>query len=148
MKTLILYNGSKWAGEGPDPLQFLEARLVQHPLDPHFASDASDVINKVQETEWIGGKVPEEYQDYSYYFFGNFWDLSAAFRVFTNDPAVIGALITAIERNIASPGFQHAKAQQEEAEQERKQYWQRKFQAERAERIKTARKTLQEAGQL
>jgi hypothetical protein len=94
MTTNILWNGSKWAGQEPDPLPVLLQRLAETPLHPMF----------------------EEYGDFVQFttdggcrFWGNFWLISAAFCIETDDPDTVSALADAIRENRASLAFKEAR---------------------------------------
>lgn len=89
-KTKILSNGSKWAGQKPDPLNILFEVLKSHSLDPRF-----EIINGGYESKVTCRNSPTN----SINFFGNFCDISHVFSVITNDPELIKKLGTAINNN-------------------------------------------------
>lgn len=110
-ETLILANGSKWAGDSPDGIHKLLDVLEKETLDPSFEKyhcynhypyrldaklNVDDKGSKIYP--WIGAPM----------FFGNFRNVSHVFRIVTKDPAVIKALTDAINRNMESEAYQKA----------------------------------------
>jgi hypothetical protein len=105
-KTIITSNGSKWAGDPPDPIEKLYDRLKTETLDPRF----------------------ERYGDFCYWptpeelpgppimlrFWGNFYTYSHAFQIDTNDPKVIERLTDLIQANKSTPGYAKAKRENKE----------------------------------
>ncbi len=73
MTTNIQSNGSKWAGQAPDPIEALIDRLATYTL--------ADFSSWTQNTETR-----------HHCFFGNFDGVSAVFSIDTDEPAVIEAL--------------------------------------------------------
>lgn len=84
MSTEILSNGSKWAGQSPDPIEALLARLESETLDPRF--------------EHYGGFV-DTLDDGRTTFFGNFGTYSHVFNIITDDEDVVRELTAAIRAN-------------------------------------------------
>lgn len=91
--TEVCSNASTWAGQGPAPLSMLVERLSAHPLDrTHFSRFAFQLKEK--------DLVPAHARLIGWWeFFGNFFDYSHVFRIYTNDPHVIEQLRSAIRSN-------------------------------------------------
>jgi len=125
-RICIESNGSKFAGDPPDPLSMLFARLEQYPLDPTwedlggFACLAHGAIpyrgydergNRVtyyQDTGPIYKDAP-----YAVAISGSFYTLSAVFSIVTDDSEVVEALLEAIRANQQSPAYQKARMEVE-----------------------------------
>lgn len=93
MTTRILFNGSKWAGEEPDTLEQLEARLSTEPLDPkweHYGDFVELPGDDFSDHHGVPGGT---------LFSGNFLNLSATFSVLTNDADVIARLSMLVAAN-------------------------------------------------
>lgn len=97
MKTHIVYNGSKWAGQAPDPLEKLLEVLANEPLDPRFQNFHASIA-----TDTLFGAGGDGFTDM---FYGNFYRVSHGFSVLTNDPAVISTLIDACKLNTQSDAY-------------------------------------------
>ncbi|MFC6673999.1 pyruvate dehydrogenase [Marinobacterium aestuariivivens] len=106
-KTLILSNGSKWAGSSPDSIQILLDVLGKEVLDPMFeryhcyrAYPFSPLLktgrNEAMFTPWLGAKR----------FFGNFLTVSHVFNIISKDSEVIEALSDAIRKNMETEEYQ------------------------------------------
>ena len=89
MATTIRSNGSKWAGEQPDPLDALCQRLREHPLDPRFERYGNFISPAGRGAR----------------FHGNFLTVSAAFDVETDEPETIRALTALIRANQRRPDY-------------------------------------------
>lgn len=87
MSTIIEYNGSKWAGEGPDSLDLLYKRLAENVLMPSLGP-------------YSGKSLRHEGH---HHFFGNFVDVSATFSIHTTDLKLIEKLTKLIRENISTP---------------------------------------------
>lgn len=102
-KTNIMFNGSKWAGQPPDTLEKLLEVLATEPLDPRYKRFNAPVVR---------GDYPlgmsQDLEGFTHHFHGNFYRISHAFSVFTNDDSVIAALTEACEKNIASDAYKAA----------------------------------------
>ena len=102
-KTNIMFNGSKWAGQPPDTLEKLLEVLATEPLDPRYKRFNAPVFS---------GDYPlgmsQDLEGFTHHFHGNFYRISHAFSVFTNDDSVIAALTEACEKNIASDAYKAA----------------------------------------
>jgi len=116
MNTLIESNGSKWAGESPNPIEKLYANLQKYTLNPIYEDmlidKLSDIDEGLNDNGWLNGKRPEKYQGFTYDFSGNFYRLSANFKVVTCDPVVISTLIDLIKRNTATNDYKEIKEAQ------------------------------------
>lgn len=106
-QTLILSNGSKWAGQNPDDIQTLLDVLETDVLDPTFEqyhcyrpSPYSPLVRTGRNEEmfdpWLGAST----------FFGNFLTVSHVFNIITKDPGVVEALSEAIRKNMATDEYQ------------------------------------------
>lgn len=108
-KTLILTNGSKWAGDTPDDIQVLLEVLAKDVLDPSFEQYHCyepvpfDPLLKERGEEsarkylpWVGAAT----------FSGNFLTVSHVFHIITQDQQVIETLQEAIRRNLEKPEYQ------------------------------------------
>ena len=95
----IKSNGSKWLGEEPDTIDVLLEVLASRQLDDKFAPFFSDAD---APDFWCHNLNPYKGVKGIVHFFGNFATVSYVFSVFTNDPAVIGKLTAAIEKNLAA----------------------------------------------
>ena len=99
-KTLILTNGSKWAGDTPDDIQVLLEVLAKNVLDPSFEQYHCyepvpfDPLLKERGEEsarkylpWVGAAT----------FSGNFLTVSHVFHIITQDQQVIETLAKPLE---------------------------------------------------
>ena len=87
--TQIISNGSKWAGQAPDPIELLLERLSQYPLDPVF------LCNRGEGTPYQNATEGSDLVTFA----GNFTTFSGVFRIVTNDPALVAELTARIEAN-------------------------------------------------
>jgi len=94
MATTIHSNGSKWAGQAPDPIETLFERLKEHALDPMFEEYGCFAVN-------LGNGVVK--------FWGNFYELSAVFDIDTDDAELCHRLIAAIKANERTVAYRAAK---------------------------------------
>jgi len=112
-KTLILSNGSKWAGSVPDGLETLLEVLSKDVLDPKFEKyhcwrpyTYTPEVKGVETADylrpWVGAKT----------FFGNFLNLSHVFNIISVDPEVIGKLEQAIQKNVVRAEYQEEAAKE------------------------------------
>ncbi|GAI15735.1 unnamed protein product [marine sediment metagenome] len=83
MATTIISNGSKWAGEKPDNLKVLFARLKKYQLD------------KTYEPFIVVSKYKAGFVEFA----GNFMGISHVFNIFTDKPQTIKRLTKAINAN-------------------------------------------------
>lgn len=106
-KTLILSNGSKWAGQDPDSIQTLLDVLGDNVLDPMFEQyhcyrpyPFEPMVRTGRNGEmfqpWLGAAC----------FFGNFLTVSHVFNIITKDDGVVEALTEAIRKNMATEQYQ------------------------------------------
>lgn len=119
---VIESNGSKWAGQSPDPLQALFERLANHPLDPSF-EDCGNFVGPARTARHVRGYNEDgEFVDYyedtgplypmapsAVSFFGNFYTVSAVFNIDTDEPELIERLTAAIRANQGRADYQAAK---------------------------------------
>lgn len=70
----ITSNGSKWAGERPDPLPVLLRVLENYAADPRRSGSERSILDAVQ------------------HFRGNFLTLSHVFDITTDEPAIIAQI--------------------------------------------------------
>lgn len=99
--TIILSNGSKFAGEKPDPIEVLLERLEKHTLDPTFEKY---------------GNFAENIGRGAIHFHGNFVDYSHVFSIETNDPEMCAKLTAAIETNKSTSAYRAARIEKERTE--------------------------------
>lgn len=97
MTTIIRWNGSKWAGEAPDPIELLLERLATYTLTPSLA----------------GYGTQSAYDPTLTHFFGNFVEVSAGFGICTDDPDLIASLNRLIRANVQTPAYKDAKQEYE-----------------------------------
>ena len=115
-------NGSKWAGEEPEGVDYLLATLAETPLHPQFEA-YGDFVSPARRTTCERNDEGENvYTDDgplfadapdAVCFFGNFWRKTSAFRIYTDEPETIAALTQAIRANQATPAYQAAKREQQ-----------------------------------
>lgn len=108
METVIISNGSKWAGEQPDSIdKLIEVLESEHVIEERFFKPFENghgedrtyhqfcPINKSEKGEgWMK-------------FFGNFENLSHVFEIETNDPEVVENLTKAIKNNKGWKDYYH-----------------------------------------
>lgn len=105
MPTIILSNGSKYAGQAPDPLEKLFEVFEQTPLDPTFER-YGDFAQRVK------GELAEHYgvnPDRAMLFWGNFYELSHGFNIYTDEPETIVKLLAAIQENKKTEAYAAAR---------------------------------------
>ena len=96
MKTNIISNGSKWAGEAPDTIEELIKVLDNHDLDlARFA------LHGFLDFMDSNGYTARDYEKHNVRIFGNFLTVSHVFNV-EGVYESLRPLIEAIERNIKS----------------------------------------------
>lgn len=104
----IQHNGSKWYGQVPDSIEELLTMLATHPLDRTF-EDYGNFINLATPDRYEhydrSVKAKEWCQAGCTHFNGNFATYSHAFSVYTNEPAIVDALTTAIRANQQRPDY-------------------------------------------
>jgi hypothetical protein len=112
-------NGSKWAGDPPDSLEMLFARLAQHMLDPRledvFISPARVGVDAGRDPAtgqrmYVDGDPIYPDAPNAVRFCGNFLEVSAGFSIDTDDPELIERLTAAIGANQARPDYLAMKA--------------------------------------
>src|SRR5262249_4361699 len=108
---LIRWNGSKWAGEAPDPLETLLQRMKEHAIEPFWlAGDMCEDAAIDSETGLASPTVR--------HFGGNFVTYSHAFGIETDEPETIAKLRAAIADNMRTFYGNAAGVQRELAERE------------------------------
>ena len=90
--TTIHYNGSKWAGQEPERIEYLLALLQAEPLDPRF--------------EPYGNFI--DHDNGMTFFGGNFLLLASSFSIETDDSSVAERLTTAIRANQQRDDYRNA----------------------------------------
>lgn len=118
MTTKILYNGSKWAGEAPDPIEALFCMLERHPLERLFEG----TFIQHEPRHYQTGELI--YAPGAVSFSGNFHTYSHAFHVVSDEPHFVADLTAAIKANQQRPDFL---AQPDEKERKRlaREQWRR-----------------------
>ena len=105
MTTIINSNGSKWAGQEPDPINTLVEVLATVPLDRTFETYG----NFYQPTPNFCGQFGEHNHGSEFEglpcFSGNFFSLSHVFCIYTDDYELISRLLTAIDINQHRPDY-------------------------------------------
>ena len=99
--TLIVSNGSKWAGESPDQIEVFMDRLVAEPLDPMF--EKLGFIGRWNPSSNLDGDLSRFVGAKS--FSGNFLKISAAFSIITLDDDLADKLTRLIEANMLLPEY-------------------------------------------
>jgi hypothetical protein len=94
-RTIIASNGGGLA----EDIEKLFERLATTPLNPTFES-YGDFAHEADPVQGLPGAM---------FFFGNFWGLSAVFRILSDDPALIARLTAAIRANKATPAYRAAR---------------------------------------
>jgi len=115
MTTIIKSNGSKFAGQKPDSIEKLLEVLKKHALDPTFER-YGDFAVRVQ------GELAEHYgvdPTRAILFWGNFFELSHGFDIYTDDEQTIATLIAAIKENKSTSAYAAARRVRREQDQQR-----------------------------
>lgn len=98
MSTIILHNGSCFAGEEPDNIKELLEILKTETIEERFFSPF--ILNKYNnEKRKYTNMCPIKEKDGEYTFFGNFERLSHVFHIITTNKDIIKPLSDAIKRN-------------------------------------------------
>lgn len=97
----IKQNGSKWAGDAPDPIEGFKERLKTATLDPYWAPFIEPGAVGVMR------------------FSGNFWDYSHGFDISTDEGALIVELAQLITANASTDAYAAAKVTRAEMAAER-----------------------------
>jgi hypothetical protein len=99
MTTHIVSNGNKWAGQSPDGILELLDALQKYTLDRRFEALGCFYTPVAKLCDQQGNHSHlTEYEGLAH-FFGNFFDYSHVFSVYTDDPELIRTLLDAIEIN-------------------------------------------------
>ena len=119
MTTIIQSNGSRWAGEDLATLDELAECLRTHTLDPTFEK-YGDFLYQVRPGDWIRGKKPEGTDpERTFNMFGNFFDVSHVFNIYTDDPALVAKFRALIDANKKTAAYKSAKKKR----REQARYW-------------------------
>lgn len=105
MSTVVVSNGSKYAGQDPDPIGALLDVLGREPLDPDFER-YGDFVMRVEP------HIAEHYgvdHRRAVHVWGNFFQLSHSFSIFTDDEALVAQLVDAVRANKATDAYAEAK---------------------------------------
>jgi len=127
MATIIQWNGSHFAGDGPDGIERLFEMLAAHPLDRTFEPERyGNFVYRLDDDPKFIEQYPEA--NGMTRFFGNFFTYSHAFCVDSDDVDFIARMTAAIRVNQQRPDYL---AQQDEAARtaERKRQLQRELNA-------------------
>jgi hypothetical protein len=99
MKTVIVSNGSHWAGEDVSSMDELFDALNDYALDRRF----EEFGNFVEPYEHDDAHIYVHYgfgkSRNVFHFFGNFLNLSHVFSIFSDDSALVNRLSEAINKN-------------------------------------------------
>ena len=98
MTTVILSNGSKWAGQAPDTVDDLLDVLQKYALDRTFEKYGNFITRKPKYKQEFYAELGTD-PDKTYNFFGNFRSLSHVFNIVTDDPEIVKKLRAAIRKN-------------------------------------------------
>ena len=114
MAVEIISNGSKWAGEEPDPLEQLRERLESCTLDPRFEA-YGNFAHEEDDADFLA-RFPQ-YAG-TWHLFGNFYDYSHVFCI-RGPLDELAPIVDAIRANQGTPAYAQAKAEIEQHERER-----------------------------
>ena len=95
--TKINFNGSKFLGDAHDSLEVLYELLGREPLDPLF-----------EQYGCFASRI-HDHETPMLRFWGNFFAVSHAFSIDTNDPAVIENMTALIQANQRSRAYRNAR---------------------------------------
>jgi hypothetical protein len=103
-ETTIESNGSKWAGQEPDPIEKLIEVLKTEVIENRFFGKYKSSSRRYENGQPVKYTIcpisrTRSTSPATYIFFGNFEAVSHVFRIYTNDPAVVDQLKTAIMNN-------------------------------------------------
>ena len=99
MTTIIVSNGSKWAGQEQDPIEILLDVLKNYSLNRTFEAYGDFYQPVPHLCDQFGAHTHDsEYEGLSS-FSGNFYTLSHVFNIYTDDHELIEKLKTAIRAN-------------------------------------------------
>lgn len=111
MKTEIISNGSRWAGQAPATIEELLNILTTEPLDPRFER-YGNFINWLgsEQTGILDPQLRQQAKAENVFrFWGNFLNISHVFRIDTNDRSLIRHIARAIRANQKSAAYCAAK---------------------------------------
>lgn len=116
----IYSNGSRWAGQPCATIDELIEVLGRTPLDPTFEA-YGNFISGPFDHGWDNPRLEEhKLLNPCTNFFGNFYEVSHVFNIWTDEPAVIDRLTAAIRANQATPAYLDARAVRQAQDAERK----------------------------
>lgn len=139
MNTTIEYIGTP---SNPGTIESLLETLAQYALDPRFEEAGSLIEGPLTPADFVMPNLAPPEMLGKTMFFGNFYELSAVFRLYTDDPDLIARLTKAIRDNQASPAYQAAKAEIAEGAKQDRARREKIERARKAERIAAARAVL------
>ena len=100
----------------PDTIENIMDDLEHYTLDPRF-EEYGNFVNR--NPQWINEEIKEKYNG-CVVVFGNFYTLSHAFRLITDDIFIINMLQSAIDNNKQTEAYKQAKIDIKKAEDEYK----------------------------
>lgn len=139
MTTTIEYIGTP---SNPGTIESLIETLANYALDPCFEEVGSLIEGPLKPEDFINLRHPPVEMLGKTMFFGNFYELSAVFRLYTDELDLIARLTKAIRDNQASPAYQAAKAEIAEGRKKDQDRRERLERARKAERIAAAKTVL------
>lgn len=96
-KTVIISNGSKFAGQKPDSVETLFRRLQKYTLEPSLAPHAARAQGPHLDTYFM--------PDGTLHARGNFREVSAGFSILTSNADLADTLTKLIAANLATPEY-------------------------------------------
>lgn len=111
MTTVIEHVNYAFDDLTPHTLETLHALLERYTLDPtferygDFVTQASAHLVALHNEKHGSGLDPER----TYHVWGNFFDFSGVFSVYTDDEKVLEELLAAIKRNKSTPAYKEAR---------------------------------------
>lgn len=103
---------------GAETVDELIEKFNQYILDPTFENYGNFVIKSPNFPK--NPELTEKYKTWTH-FFGNFFDYSNAFNIFTDEPDIIERLTKAIRKNQNKNEYKKAKSEIEESERRLKE---------------------------
>lgn len=95
--TVIISNGSKFAGQKPDRVEVLLERLQKYTLEPSLAPHAERAQGPYLDTYFM--------PDGALHARGNFREVSAGFSLLTSDAELADTLTKLVAANVATPEY-------------------------------------------
>lgn len=103
IKTDIISNGSKWAGEAPDSIEKLFSVLEEATLEPCWEDERTKSF--ICPLVWVYPKLAKHSDKGFYEISGNFIELSHTFQINTNDKKLVARFKKAINKNMATAKY-------------------------------------------